>query len=100
MRTRAGWVIYGALIIIALSACAAGENPAVDVPDSEGDLAGFWTGLWQGFIVPVTFIISLFTESVSIYEVHNTGSWYDFGFLIGTSSVLGGGGAGARVASK
>ena len=51
---------------------------------------------WHGIIVPITFIISLFSDTVGIYEVSNNGGWYDFGFLIGASLFLGGGGAGAR----
>jgi hypothetical protein len=34
-------------------------------------LAGFWLGLWQGLISPITFLISLFTSEVNIYEVQN-----------------------------
>jgi len=79
-----------------LSACVAGANPEVDVPNTDGDLAGFFTGLWQGIIIPITFIISLFTDNVSIYEVHNNGGWYDFGFVLGAGTFLGGSGAGAK----
>ena len=34
--------------------------------------------------------ISLFTDHVSIYEVHNDGNWYDFGVMIGVSAVFSG----------
>ncbi|MEV0841977.1 hypothetical protein AB0I55_20755 [Actinocatenispora sera] len=27
--------------------------------------------------------MSLFTDSVSIYDVHNNGGWYNFGFVLG-----------------
>lgn len=84
------------LLLLVLGACAAGVNPAVDTPAPDGDVAGFWMGLWHGIIIPVTFIISLFTENVSIYEVHNSGGWYDFGFVLGAGVFLGGGGAGAN----
>jgi len=43
-----------------------------------------------------TFIISLFTDSVSVYEVHNNGGWYDFGFLLGAGVFFGGSGASSR----
>jgi hypothetical protein len=79
-----------------LSACAAGPNAAVDVPADDGDVAGFWSGLWHGIIIPVTFIVSLFSDNVSVYEVHNNGGWYDFGFVLGAGTFLGGGGAGAK----
>ncbi|MCW5697578.1 MAG: hypothetical protein KIS96_12705 [Bauldia sp.] len=78
-------------LVLLLSACAAGVNPNVDVPDADGLVAGFWRGLWQGIIAPVTFIISLFTESVNVYEVHNSGGWYDFGFVLGAGILFGGG---------
>jgi len=50
------------LALLLLAGCAAGLNPTVDVPDTDGDIAGFWSGLWHGFISPITFIISLFSE--------------------------------------
>ncbi len=62
-------------------------------PFTGPDPAGFWMGLWQGFISPVTLIVSpsLFTDQVSIYEVQNSGNWYDVGFMIGVSAIFGGG---------
>ena len=83
------------LVLIMMAGCAAGPNEAAKSPDDEGNIAGFWQGLWHGIIVPVTFIISLFSDSVHIYEVHNTGNWYNFGFLFGVALVLGGGSGGA-----
>ena len=82
------------LIALLLSACAAGANPNVDVAPPDGDVAGFWMGLWHGLIVPITFIISLFSDTVNIYEVHNNRNWYDFGFVLGLSMSFGGSGAG------
>ncbi len=61
----------------------------------DGSVAGFWTGLWHGMILPISFIVSLFRDSVSVYEVHNNGGWYNFGFLLGAAIVLGGGGSAA-----
>ncbi len=82
--------------LLLLSACAAGRNTAA----AGGDLAGFWLGLWQGLISPVTFVVSLFNDSVNIYEVQNNGNWYNFGFMLGVSSVFSGGGRGAASASS
>ena len=86
-----------ALLALALGGCAAGANPALDTGP---DPAGFWLGLWHGFILPVTFIVSLFTDDVSIYEVQNSGNWYDFGYVLGLSMVLGGGGGGSARAAR
>jgi hypothetical protein len=97
MNKSLRWVLLAGVLLLVLSACAAGPNAAADVPSAEGDVAGFWLGLWHGVIIPITFIISLFSETVNIYEVHNNGGWYDFGFVIGAGVFLGGsGGAGAR----
>jgi hypothetical protein len=70
----------------------AGPNPAVNTPDEAGRVAGFWLGLWHGTIAPVTFIISLFSDKVHVYDVHNNGKWYLFGFLLGVTALRGGGG--------
>ncbi len=56
---------------------------------------GFFGGLWHGIIVPASFVGSLFFDDIAIYAYNNTGGWYDFGFVIGISS-LGGGGAKAH----
>jgi hypothetical protein len=90
-RVRAALLLAGALVVLA--ACAAGPNDSVGT----GEDAGFWLGLWQGFIAPVTFVISLFTDDVNIYEVQNNGNWYDFGFVLGISMAFGGAaGSGSR----
>lgn len=79
------------LMVLVLAACAAGPNAAVDVPDVDGETAGFFMGLWHGFISPVTLVISLFSDNVNVYEVHNTGNWYDVGFVFAIVSFVGGG---------
>lgn len=78
------------ILSLVLAACAAGVNPEVGATTADGDIAGFWTGLWHGLIAPITFVISLFTDNVNFYEVHNNGNWYDFGFVIGAGMSLGG----------
>jgi hypothetical protein len=78
-----------------LSACAAGPNQLRNTPDEDGEVAGFWRGIWHGLISPITFIISLFNKSIYVFEVHNNGGWYTFGFLLGASMTFGGSGSGA-----
>jgi len=90
MRRR---LLVGCLAVLGLfllAGCTAGTNPSVDIPNIDGDIAGFWTGLWHGLISCVTFVISLFTDKVNIYELHNSGNWYDFGFILGVSIIFGG----------
>lgn len=84
------------LMALLLSACAAGANPNVGVPAPDGNVAGFWMGLWHGLIAPITFIISLFSDTVNVYEVYNNGNWYNFGFVFGLSMSFGGSGAGSK----
>ena len=92
MNVRAVLLVVGLLTLVAvLTACAPGPNPAVGSPAAGGDAAGFFPGLWHGIISPITFLISLFTEDVSVYEVHNDGNWYDFGFVLGAGILFGGG---------
>jgi hypothetical protein len=67
----------------------AGPNSKYREPDVEP--AGFWAGVWHGMIMPITFLVSLFNEGVGIYETHNAGKPYDFGFLLGASMAFGGG---------
>lgn len=45
--------------------------------------AGFLGGLWHGFIAVITFIVSLFSPKVTMWETNNNGHWYELGFLIG-----------------
>jgi hypothetical protein len=83
------------LVAVILAGCAPGPNGMAKTPDSEGDIAGFWTGLWHGFASPVMFVISLFNDNVEVFEVHNNGGWYSVGFLLGASAIFGGSGGSA-----
>ena len=83
------------LMVLGIAGCTAGPNEMVNSPDEEGKVAGFWQGLWHGIISPFAFLISLFSDTVHVYEVHNNGGWYNFGFLLGASIIFGGTGGGS-----
>ena len=90
------WLLIFLVCVIFLSGCAAGKNPKEGtIRDSFEKPAGFWLGLWQGIITPAAFVISWFKSSVGIYEVHNNGFWYNFGFVIGLMIIFGGSGGGS-----
>ena len=69
------------LMLFAISSCA-GVEPVQEC--LHGKQYGFLYGLLHGFITPISFIASLFKNDVAIYATNNTGSWYDFGFLLGS----------------
>ena len=93
--------VLSAILLVTLAACAPGSSVKLDKPDTEiqftmpgpnpeldkpvekGSVAGLGTGLWHGLISVVTLILSFFNPTIQMYEVHNTGSLYNLGFLIG-----------------
>lgn len=100
MNRTYGIVILAALALLTFAGCAAGPNELINSAGPHGETAGFWLGLWHGIIAPITFIISLFNAKVGVFDVHNNGGWYTFGFLLGVSMSFGGGGRGTKRASK
>jgi hypothetical protein len=83
-----------------LAGCAAGPNQFRGTANEHGVVAGFWLGLWQGFIAPLVFVVSLFRDNLTVYEVHNNGAWYNFGYLFGLACFFGGGGKGSARRKK
>jgi hypothetical protein len=71
-------------IIIFISGCFPGTERF-----KSGTTAGFFTGVWHGWIAPISLIVGLFKDNVRIYELNNTGWWYDFGFYIAIISGFG-----------
>ncbi|MCG6955052.1 MAG: hypothetical protein LJF04_03595 [Gemmatimonadetes bacterium] len=99
MSRRSTRMIVAVSTLVLLAACAAGPNELMGSPGPDGTLAGFWRGLWQGFIAFFAFVVSLFKDNVGVYEVHNNGTWYNLGFMLGVMTFFGGGG-GARCRSR
>lgn len=85
-------VVVLLLLMNAMAGCAPGVNQFKGTTGTGGRVAGFWLGLWHGFIAPFVFIASLFRTGLNIYEVHNNGAWYNFGYLFGLACFFGGGG--------
>ena len=93
MKPKLAAVVLALVVLAALLSwsCAPGPNALEKTVNSGGKVAGFWAGIWHGLISPITFVISLFTKDVRLYEVHNSGGWYNFGFVIGAGLFLSGG---------
>ncbi|HNX99118.1 MAG TPA: hypothetical protein PKK12_15685 [Candidatus Aminicenantes bacterium] len=89
---RNAWLALALVLLLAAASCAPGPNPL----KRSGEAAGFWLGLWHGLISPITFVISVFNSRVNLYEVHNSGGWYNFGFVLGAGLFLSGGILGHR----
>jgi hypothetical protein len=92
MRSSIVLLLLAVLMVNILAACAPGPNLFKGTPGERYQVAGFWLGLWQGFIAPFVFVASLFKHDLTIYEVHNNGAWYNFGYLFGLACFFGGGG--------
>jgi|SRR5215472_11288342 len=80
------------LSLVILAGCAPGANQSKGTASDHDGVAGFWLGLWHGFIAPIVFVVSLFKNNLGIYEVHNNGAWYNLGYLFGLACFFGGGG--------
>jgi hypothetical protein len=95
MRASLTLLVLAILLIGILAGCAPGANQSKGTASEHDGVAGFWLGLWQGFIAPFVFVASLFRSDLNIYEAHNNGAWYNFGYLFGLACFFGGGGHGA-----
>lgn len=83
-------IILIVLFFLSLAGCA-GPNTVERQPRKDGDLSGFWSGLWHGLISPISFIGSLLDPDIEMYDVHNNGGWYNLGFVLGAGILLCGG---------
>ncbi len=82
-------ILIGIIIVFISLNCAPG-NYRWD-PNIEGSKpANFWSGLWHGIIIVITFVVSLFTNTVRIYEANNVGWPYNLGYILGLSISIGG----------
>jgi hypothetical protein len=77
------------VLIILTSALLAGCTPGSSRYSSNSP-AGFLSGIWHGWIAPVSLIIGLFDDTTRIYEPHNTGWFYDLGFYVAIIGGFGG----------
>ncbi len=83
---RSLMIVVSILILLALlTGCAPGVSGF-----KQDNRAGFFTGIWHGWIAPVTLIWQIFDRDVRIYEVNNTGLGYDFGFYMAVIAGFGG----------
>ena len=65
-----------------------GPNPLLNEADANNRVAGILPGIWHGIISPVTLVMSFVNPTNQMYEVHNNGSEYNFGFLVVVAIVF------------
>ncbi len=86
MRKKLFFLIaMGLLFLVALTGCIPGDGSYTAAKP-----AGFFWGIWHGWIAPISLIIGLFDKSIRVYETANSGWWYDFGFYMAIISGFGG----------
>jgi hypothetical protein len=98
---RAVFVAGAIVLVLALSACAAGSGESEHAA-AGGALSQLLLGFWHGLIAPVMLIIEVIDHfaphllpwTVRFYESRGTGFAYDIGFYFGLagSPVLAGAG--------
>jgi hypothetical protein len=95
MKSSLAVLVFILLLLNITAGCAPAANQFTGTTGEQGRVAGFWLGVWHGFIAPFVFLASLFRHNLSIYDVHNSGAWYNLGYLLGLACVFRGGGHGA-----
>lgn len=77
------------ICIVSIALFMVGCVPGNGVKTAE-DPAGFFSGIWHGWIAPISLILGIFKENLRVYEIYNSGWAYDFGFYIAIISGFGG----------
>jgi hypothetical protein len=85
MKARIMIMVVTALTALSLAGCFPGSGST-----TKEDPAGFFTGIWHGWIAPVSLVVGLFDHTIRIYEPNNAGWWYDLGFYIAIIAGFGG----------
>lgn len=87
MKNRTTTLLLFIFCIFCLASCAPKNYTSNE--------AGFFSGIWHGFILVFSLIGKLFGADIGIYAEHNSGFFYWVGFIIGIGG-FGGGGAATR----
>lgn len=94
------FLLFAVLVALLIAGCADANLAEDNLAFCNRELSGFFWGLWHGFIAPVSFIGSLFKADIAVYDICNTGGWYDFGFCLGIGAFSKGTHSAAKTASS
>ncbi len=75
-------IILLIFMLFILSGCMPGDGSYTN-----NQPANIFSGIWHGWIAPISLIRGFFNSNIRLYEVHNTGWAYDLGFYL---AILGG----------
>ena len=78
-------IILVCLTVLFMAGCMPGSGRY-----DKASPAGFFTGIWHGWIAPVSLVIGLLDDTTRIYEPNNTGWFYDLGVYIAIVGGFGG----------
>lgn len=84
-RRKAFVIILLLVVICLLVGCLPGDGK-----NSIENPAGFFWGVWHGWLAPLSVIIGFFNRTIRVYEVFNRGWSYDVGFYMAVISGFGG----------
>lgn len=73
------------ILLFVLTGCMASVTPAF-----ESNPAGFFIGIWHGWLAPLSLVLQIFNPQHSIFEINNTGFGYEIGFYMAVISGFGG----------
>lgn len=80
-------VVFALVLFIMTGLAGCFPRQALDL---QKEPAGFFSGVWHGWIAPLSLIVGIFNDDVRIYEKNNVGWWYDFGYYIAIIAGFGG----------
>lgn len=73
------------VLLLTLTSCVPGDGK-----NTSENPAGFFWGIWHGWVAPISLIIGLFNKNIRVYELYNSGWFYDLGFYMAIISGFGG----------
>ncbi len=85
MRSHPRSTLLAVCAALLLSGCFPGTGSS-----SRAKPAGFFMGVWHGWIAPVSLVGEFFNPELRLYEQANTGLGYDLGFYCAVISGFGG----------
>jgi len=87
MKSKKYFLLVAMLLalMVLLSGCVPGDGTY-----TVQNQAGFFWGIWHGWVAPISLVIGLFNHDIRIYEINNSGWWYDLGYYLAVISGFGG----------